>query len=381
MHIAFLTPEYPSSRTGRFGGIGTSIFNLASSLVTLGHTVSVFVYGQSIDDQFLETGVNIYRIKNVKLKGLSWLLTKIKVSNKINSIVKNEAIDILETIDWTGFSAWLSINCPVVMRLHGSDTYFCHLDKRRVRLWNKLQERSAFLQADKVIGVSDYVGLITNKIFGSSRLYTVIPNSIHVGDFKHENCEYEQSNVILNFGTLIRKKGALEIPLIFNKVYELNPLAKLLLVGSDSPDIQTGCESTWKLMEPLFTSEALKNVNYLGKKPYNEISEYIKKADICLFPSFAEALPVSWLEAMAMGKAIVASNIGWAPEMISDGVHGYLIHPTNHEEYAKTIQNLLKNPCLRKELGVSARGRVESQFCSSIVAKKNIEFYNSFFNK
>ena len=46
MHIAFLTPEYPHVKTGTAGGIGTSIKNLAESLVALGHTVRILVYGQ-----------------------------------------------------------------------------------------------------------------------------------------------------------------------------------------------------------------------------------------------------------------------------------------------------------------------------------------------
>jgi glycosyltransferase involved in cell wall biosynthesis len=55
--------------------------------------------------------------------------------------------------------------------------------------------------------------------------------------------------------------------------------------------------------------------------PYSEIKTYITQATVCVFPSFAEALPVSWIEAMAMEKAIVA-NIGWASDVI-DGINGF----------------------------------------------------------
>jgi hypothetical protein len=55
------------------------------------------------------------------------------------------------------------------------------------------------------------------------------------------------------------------------------------------------------MMEELFTKEILK-VNYLGSVPYSEIKTYITQATVCVFPSFAEALPVSWIEAMAMEK-------------------------------------------------------------------------------
>ena len=71
-------------------------------------------------------------------------------------------------------------------------------------------------------------------------------------------------------------------------------------------------------MQGLFTTEAQANVRYLGSVPYENIKKHIDEAAVCVFPTFAEALPVSWIEAMAMQKAIVASAIGWAEEVIEE---------------------------------------------------------------
>ena len=101
----------------------------------------------------------------------------------------------------------------------------------------------------------------------------------------------------------------------------------------------------------LFTDEALRNISYLGSVPYQEIKEHIKAASLCVFPTFAEALPVSWIEAMAMQKPIVASNIGWANEVIDDGVEGFLVHPKDHEKYAERILELLENPKMQEDFG------------------------------
>ncbi len=116
------------------------------------------------------------------------------------------------------------------------------------------------------------------------------------------------------------KKGAFELPLIFNELYKKNTDVQLILIGRDASDIQSGNSSTWKMMQELFDDRALKNVNYLGSVPYDEIKNHIAKASVCVFPTFAEALPVSWIEAMTMNKAIVASNIGWANEVIEDSL-------------------------------------------------------------
>ena len=183
--------------------------------------------------------------------------------------------------------------------------------------------------------------------------------------------------IILYFGTLIRKKGLLELPLIFNQVYKKNPNVKLILIGKDASDVISGNSSTWNMMQPLFDNNVMKNVQYLGSVPYEKIKEYICEATVCVFPTFAEALPVSWIEAMALEKAIVASNIGWASEVIDDGDNGYLVHPTNHVEFANRILELIDDTELRVSFGKSAKKKVEKNFSIEVIAKKNIDFYTT----
>ncbi|RZJ27240.1 MAG: glycosyltransferase family 1 protein, partial [Flavobacterium sp.] len=202
----------------------------------------------------------------------------------------------------------------------------------------------------------------------------VIPNGVDTEKF--QPTDVAQSNDILYFGTLIRKKGLLELPHIFNDVHKLNPSAKLLLVGRDAPDIISGNPSTWEMMKPLFSADSFKNVSYLGGVPYDEIRKYIESAAVCVFPTFAEALPVSWIEAMAMRKPLVASNIGWASEVIEDGKSGFLEHPKNHSEFAAKISNLISDADLRQAIGKEARNRVLARFDNNVVAKQNISFYN-----
>ena len=375
MHIAYLTPEYPGFKTGKSGGLGTSIKNLTSFLVSNGVKVSIFVYGQKEDEIYVEGPIMFYRIKNPYLKGLSWFLTRKKIQNLINEIIHKEHIDLLEVADWTGISAFMNIHCPVLMRLHGSDTFFCHLDNRPVKWWNKLLEKTAYKRADAIIAVSDFVGNTSQKLFRLNRTYTVIPNGIDMKAF--QPVSYVSSKpVILYFGTLIRKKGVLEIPFIFNRVLEVIPDAQLILVGADASDILTGNDSTWSLMRPLFKESALENVSYVGEKPYNEIKEHIQQAQVCIFPSYAEALPVSWLEAMAMGKAMVTSDIGWAKEMLTHKKEALLGNPSMHNQFASLIIQLLQDKAFGEELGNNARNRVSIQFDNLVVAQQNIQYYN-----
>ncbi|MGO4819472.1 glycosyltransferase family 4 protein [Flavobacterium sp. W22_SRS_FP1] len=378
MKIALLTPEYPHPKTGISGGIGTSIKNLATALLVAGCSVRVLVYGQTKESIFDDEGVIVQQIRNVKIKGLSWYLTRKKIEKIINNLYHSKEIDIVEAPDWTGISSFIKPKqCPIVIRLNGSDTYFCDLDRRPVKWKNKFNEKRALQNADGFLSVSQFTADKTNEVFGLNKQFTIIPNSIDIDSFKKDPTIKELPGTILYFGSLIRKKGLLELPLIFNELIKENPTAKLILVGKDVPDIISGSNSTWHMMKELFTIEALQNVIYLGSVPHTAIQSHINQATVCVFPSFAEALPVSWIEAMAMQKSVVASNIGWASDVIDDGFNGFLVHPENHVEYASKINILLSNSQMRTEFGIAAREKVIRKFNVSVVAKQSLAFYKS----
>ncbi|WP_369753201.1 glycosyltransferase family 4 protein [Flavobacterium sp. WC2409] len=379
MHIGFITSHFPFDDAKSVGGIGTSIKNLSDELVALGHEVSVFVYGQEKDDKFIEGGITLVTIKNIKIKGFSWFLTRKKIQNTILKEHKISKIDIVETPDWDGISSFINLHCPVVMRLHGSDTYFCYLDNRPVKWINKFHEKKALIKANGHLSVSKYTADVTNQLFHINKNFTIIPNGINTNLF---NIDYtcNDAKTILYFGGIIRKKGVLEIPHFFNQVIKKIPDAQLILIGQDMSDKLTGNASTFQMMQQLFSEDAVLNVKFLGSVPYQEIKQHIESATLCVFPSYAEALPVSWIEAMAMGKPVVASNVGWAKEVIDDGIDGFLVHPSQHSEFANKIIQLLQNEGMQKELGIKARKKIEQKFSMSILAEQSLLFYKSLIN-
>ena len=390
MKIAFLTPEYPHPKTGSSGGIGTSIKNLAMGLLAEGCSVRVLVYAQKEEGIFYDNGICIQQIRNVKFKGLSWYLTRKKLENIINTLYEDKEIDLVEAPDWTGITSFISPKkCPVVIRLNGSDTYFCHLDQRPVKWVNRFHEKRALKNADGLLSVSQFTADTTNEVFHLDKKFSIIPNGIDMDVFSNKNSNGNDNdnnnnnnkNTILYFGSLIRKKGLLELPFIFNAVLAKKPEAKLILVGKDVPDIISGNSSTWQMMQGLFSSAALLNVTYLGAVPYDEIKNQISSATVCVFPTFAEALPVSWIEAMALEQPIVASNIGWAPEVIDDGVNGFLVHPKDHLHYAAKIIHLMEDGDLQKEFGLGAKKKVSEKFSVEKVAQQSLVFYKNFYNK
>ena len=377
MKIGFLTPEFPHEKISHSAGIGSSISNLAFEMLKQQHQVIVIVYGQDTDEIIQLNGLTIYKIKNVKLKGFSWYLTRKKIEKLINKLYAQAEIDILEAPDWTGITSFIiPKHCPIVIKLHGSDTYFCELEHRKVKWINKFHEKRALNKATAIASVSQFTADITKQLFGLNTEIKVIHNGISLDKFGDTFPFLEsEEKIILYFGTLIRKKGVLELPGIFNQVFKQNNQVQLFLVGKDSGDFLSQNNSTWALMKSGFTKEAFNNVTYIGAIPYHEMKDQISKAHICVFPSFAEALPVSWIEAMAMGKAIVASNVGWAPEMIDNGKDGFLENPTQHQLFAQRVLDLLDNDLRREEMGNQAVLKIRNHFDISKICAQNIDFY------
>ena len=107
--------------------------------------------------------------------------------------------------------------------------------------------------------------------------------------------------------------------------------------------------------EVIKTSKQLKNVRLLGEIPQNEVLSYLESADVFVFPSRDEALPISLIEAMAFGKAIIASRVGGIPEIIQDGYNGLLVDREDYKGLSQKLLTLYKNPELIQKLGQNAR--------------------------
>ena len=378
MKIGFLTPEYPHEKIKQAAGLGTSISVLAKALVNAGHAISVFVYGQHEDICIVEDGVHIYLISDKSYAFGKWYKYRKYIQTVVQDRINKDAIELLEVPDWTGISAFMRFSIPVVMRFHGSDRYFCHLEGRKQKWKNKLFEHLGVRGASAYIAPTTFAGQLTKTLFkiSDNKLIETIKHGLQVNDFKNLEPSIFESRTILYIGTIIRKKGVLELPEIFNLVKEQVPDAKLVLIGSDAPDISTGSSSTWELMKHSFEDNCIKDVQYLGKVPYNEVQTFIKTAHVCVFPTFAETFGMVTVEAMALQKPVVNSNIGWAQELMEDGKSGFLVDPKAHKLYADKIITLLQDEALCLSMGQAARRYVEEHFDMKKQATKNIEFYN-----
>ncbi|ANW96298.1 hypothetical protein AXE80_08415 [Wenyingzhuangia fucanilytica] len=376
MHIAFITPEYPTKNfKASIGGIGTFTKSLAEQLASTNHKITVFAHSQPKEQVFVENGVEIHLVKKKAVKGITWFTNRRYFNQYVNKVIVNNQVEVIEAPEWTGFTAFMKFKCPLVIRLHGSDTYFCDLEQRKVKPKNKFFEKKALNGADKIVGVSEFVSQKTKQLFNINKEIKVIYNAIDIEAFtpNHQNIK---PKTLLYFGTLVRKKGVLEIAKMFNKLVEKDDEVTLTLLGKDNKDVFSKV-STLGMIQEILSEKALKRTTYINAVPYKEVITYIQQAEVVLLPSFAEAFPMTWLEAMALEKKLVTSNIGWAEELMIDGETGYTVNPEKTKEFTTKVLALLNNEVETTQMVRMARQRIINEFDIKQSIEKNIALYKS----
>ena len=119
-----------------------------------------------------------------------------------------------------------------------------------------------------------------------------------------------------------------------------------------------------------------KCVEIPGRLNQSAVRKELSTAALLVLPSFQENAPMVIAEAMAAGIPIVASNLCGIPDMVEDGKSGLLLtDPTDPDELASTLDQLLSNEELRRCLGESAKNRAEQLFHPTHVASQTIEVY------
>lgn len=93
-----------------------------------------------------------------------------------------------------------------------------------------------------------------------------------------------------------------------------------------------------------------------------KIQAYFEQADIFVLSSISEGIPVVLMEAMSKQVPVVATHITGIPELVEDGVSGYLPPPANPEAFAAAIQKLATDAALRQRMGQAGRNKILAEF-------------------
>jgi glycosyltransferase involved in cell wall biosynthesis len=97
-------------------------------------------------------------------------------------------------------------------------------------------------------------------------------------------------------------------------------------------------------------------------------------------PSFFEGFGIALLEAMAMGKPVVASNVGGIPDLVSHGVNGFLVEPGNVEELTVALKRIVVDHKLAHKMGKAGHQRITEEFDASVMARSIEKEYRELLN-
>ncbi|WP_191565337.1 N-acetyl-alpha-D-glucosaminyl L-malate synthase BshA [Metabacillus idriensis] len=261
----------------------------------------------------------------------------------------------------------------IVTTLHGTDITVLGQD---LSLSNMI--KFGIEASDSVTAVSKALAEQTYQLLNPDKEIQTVYNFIderiyHKQNAAHLRSEYgisENEKVMIHVSNFRQVKRVHDVVRVFSRVSE-KVKAKLLLVG-DGPEMTSIC----KLVKELGIGE---KVLFLGKQ--NHLEELYSISDLKLLLSEKESFGLVLLEAMACGVPCVATNIGGIPEVIKDGVSGYLCDVGDIEEIIEKTISILMDEQLYGRMSAESIRIAKEEFHSSIIVKQYEDLYYSLLDK
>ncbi|HWW75070.1 MAG TPA: glycosyltransferase family 4 protein [Pyrinomonadaceae bacterium] len=179
-----------------------------------------------------------------------------------------------------------------------------------------------------------------------------------------------ESRVLLNVGRVSPAKGILYALRAMPHILREQPTAHLVLVGETT-------DARWveHLKEEARARGVAGRVHFIGQR--RDVARYLRGCDLFVFPSLYEGLGIALVEAMAAGCACVATRTGPIPEVVTDGVDGWLVPPADAEALAAAVCELLADPARREALGRAAEASALARFRPQAAADALARVYES----
>ena len=227
---------------------------------------------------------------------------------------------------------------------------------------------------DGKIAVSEPAMEYVSKYFPGD--YTIIPNGVDSKHFSPDVPPIEEFSDgklnILFVGRLEKRKGLDYLLEAYKQIKPEFPNSRLIVVGPG--------KRLRKKYERRVTRDRLKDVVVIGYAAYRDLPRYYQTADIVCCPATGrESFGIVLLEAMAVGKPVVASNIQGYNSVVTHGAEGLLVPPKNAEKLAQALTSLMTDGALRQQMG--NEGRLKAvQYDWENVAQRVLDYYVSVLN-
>jgi len=367
MKIALVSPydfAYPS-------GVNVHVSSLERRFTKMGHDVKIIAplsgNVSGFGDKFIRIGTPI----PIPAGGTICRVTiSPMLGHTIKSVLRREKFDIIHLHE-----PFMPMLCSAVLRFSNTAnvaTFHAFDGKPGYKFGRPITTimlRRRLHKLDGRIAVSKAAMEFASKYVPG--YYDIIPNGVDLELFSpdvspiSEFCDGKLN--ILFVGRLEKQKGVSYLIKAYRRVRQEVPDSRLIIVGP-------GTRLRGKYEKEVLRS-GLKDVIFVGGKPQSELPRYYKTADVFCAPATGlESFGIVLLEAMAMSKPIVATNIEGYNSVLTHGVEGLLVPPRDEEMLAQVLVSLLTDESLRWEMGARARLKA-MEYSWEHVAQRVLNYY------
>jgi len=371
------------------GGIETFTRSFAAALAEHGHAVHILCEdkGDFSRDRIAER-VTVHHVafndhpfpgawSMERLLPLEDWRYSLAAARAIDDLACEVDLDIVESFDYfrQGFVyTHRKKRTPVFLRLHG---WFFSRTDGRVDPWPTLSfreriswrmHRDTLLKADGVAAVAADTGDFAKKVWRITRDIPTIYNAVDTERFVPASVK--DSAQILFAGRLIPRKGVDVLAEAMTLVIQECPRVRLVVAGAD--DVLADSQ---KSSDMLLKRIGAEHMRYLGQVSQDELKGWLAKSAVLTMPSLDEAFPMSALEGMASGCALVSSTAGGLKELIDHDQDGLLVEPGDAQGLAGALIRLLKDPALCRDLAQKGLDKVKIKYSYTALVRESIAAY------
>lgn len=264
---------------------------------------------------------------------------------------------------------------PTVVTVHGINTHEAAAEARggRLKAWLRTTiwratELAVLRRATDLIIICPWVEQFVRP-HSAARLH-MVENPVHDDFFALER--RPQPHSILFVGSVIHRKGVLELVQAMRTVVDQAPDAHLTIAGGVTPIYRAYGEQVRQAIADLGLTGHISLPGYLG---HAELLAAYRAAAVFSLPSWVESSPVALAQALAAGVPAVTTAIGGAAHLVEDGVSGLRVPARDPAALAQALLRLLQDPATADRYAAAGRRLAESRFTQAVAAARSAEVY------
>jgi len=359
------------------GGSGIIATELGKALALRGHRVHILSGDMPFRLGHYQPGLTFHRVDTPSYPLFREPQYLISLASKIVQVSRDEQLDIVHAHYAIPHATAACLARQLLMTRHGkAPRVVTTLHGTDITLHGSDPSYSEIVafgieQSDGVTAVSESLARDTRRELGVTCDIRVIPNFIDCEAYRRLDAADVRQQLapagepllihVSNFRPVKRVAAVVEV---FARVRQVMA-ARLLLVG-DGPDGSAAAKRAREL-------GVAADVHFLGEQ--DTVVPLLSASAVFLLPSLQESFGLAALEAMACGVPVVASNAGGIPEVVEDGVTGFLHDRDDLAGMARSAVALLSEPGLWQRMSNAACGVAHRRYCDTAIVPRYEEYY------